>query len=97
MLQVKTVYGTDVPSLTRSLNETLSQITSEVKSVHIVNEVTAIIIYDEIQLFEKRICCECQYWDDSQNPGGMMGICQHNGGRKRFGEKACRDYKDIRE
>ena len=97
MLQTLPVIGKDLSDLTQGINTALSTIKSKNPQVQFLTEQSAVIIYELTNIYENCICCECQYWDESQNPGGMMGLCQHNGGRKRFSNKACDDYKDVRE
>lgn len=97
MLQVKTIYGTDPPNLNDSLNKELSQFTSKIVDIKFPNDSTAVIIYELTEEFENEICCDCQYWDDTSCSTNLIGFCMLCGKRKRFNEKACRQFKDVRK
>lgn len=99
MLKTKPIYGTDLPDLTQSLNEALSHFTSNKPQIQFLNDKTAVIIYEEEETYVNRLCCECIYWDDTITDSTLVGFCQNpncGGCRKRFSDKACKEYRDIR-
>lgn len=96
MFRTKLVMGVDPPDLNEGLNKALSEITSESIDIKFADSKTAFIIYEIEELYKKEICCDCAYWDDSHNTNNMVGLCQHCGQRKRFSDKACPNYLDIR-
>ena len=95
MFQVKLVCGTDPQNLNDSLNRELSTIQSENVKVKFADAKTAFIVYETVS--SKEICCDCQFWDDTQSNTSLMGFCQMCGKRKRFNDKACEQFKDIRD
>ena len=97
MLQVKFVLGVDSLDLTECLNRTLSNLKHEVIDVKFPDNTTAAIIYEIKEEYKDRICCDCSLWDDTTSTSNLIGLCQFCGKRKRFNDKACRDFKDIRK
>ena len=96
MLQVKFVLGCDALDLTESLNRTLSNMEEEIADIKFVDSKTAAIIFKVAEEYLDRLCCDCSFWDDSNSTSNLIGLCQFCGKRKRFNDKACRSYKDIR-
>lgn len=98
MYQVKYVFGIDMPDLIDRLNRALSDIkaTEKPNIIYDRERVEAIIEYETEEEYKKRLCCECQHWDDSNGTSDVSGFCQLTGHRKRFNCNACESYKDIR-
>ncbi len=94
MLQIKYVQGKDVLTLEKNVNEFLASLTSEVKDIKTENGM-AVILYEVMEDWKKRMCCECQYWDDGGETT-TSGICHECGQRRRFNAKACKSFKDVR-
>lgn len=97
MIQIKVVTGMTVEELQTAANEFLTTLQDEaVKDVKInAPEGIATILYVYQEEWENHMCCDCQYWDD----GGEMttsGICHECGKRRRFNNKACKCFKDVR-
>ena len=98
MLQVKFIYGTDLADLNESLNKALSTTESETKPdiKYDFNKIIAVIEYETHEAYKDRLCCDCTFWDDSVGNSDLIGMCQMCGKRKRFNDKACPRYEDIR-
>ena len=98
MLQIQIVTGENVKDLTDKTNACLAPISTEaVRDIDInVKELTAVIQYQLIEEWTKRLCSECQYWDDSGSSSAVSGLCQDNGRRYRFNCQACKNFKDVR-
>jgi len=60
-----------------------------------IENCTAIIEYEEVR--KGALCCECRFWDGGDSTDKLIGFCQRCGGRKRFSDKACNKYEDIRK
>lgn len=94
-MQVKFIEGVNLEELESEINAFLVGLPSEPKSVtYDFDKMFAIIEYNKVR--DKAICCECRFWDDTGEHDSLIGFCQRCGGRKRFGEKACNNYEDIR-
>lgn len=94
MIQIKFVQGKDIQTLENNVNEFLASLTSEVKDIKTENG-TATILYEVLEAWKNRMCCECQYWDDGGEPT-TSGICHECGQRRRFNTRACKCFKDVR-
>ena len=94
MLQIKIIQGLELDSL---VNEFLATIDEDsIKEMDIdVPKQTAIIQYLTNEGWEKRMCCECQFWDDGGETN-TTGLCQATGKRIRFNCRACKEFKDVR-
>jgi len=95
MLKIKYVQGKDLQTLENNVNAFLASLTSEVIDIK-TEEGMVVILYKEKESWEGRLCCDCQYWDD----GGEMttsGLCHECGQRRRFNNKSCDRFKDVRE
>lgn len=97
MLQIMSINGSNLSDLTQGINNALSAIKSNNPQVQVLNELSAVIIYEVEEPNKNCLCCDCQYWDDSNNSTGLVGLCHACGGRKRFSDKACDSFKDVRE
>ena len=96
MYQVKFVLGVDAPDLTECLNRTLSNLQHDVVDIKFPDDKTAAIIYEVEEEYKSHLCCDCAMWDDTNSTSNLIGLCQFCGKRKRFNDKACRSFKDIR-
>lgn len=94
MLQIKYLQGKDIETLEKNVNEFLASLTSEVKDIK-TDQNMAVILYEVMETWKNRICCECQYWDDGGETT-TSGLCHDCGQRRRFNNKACKNFKDIR-
>lgn len=99
MLQIKLVEGKDSTELNNNTNEFLATIQSEaVKDITVdVPNMTAIIQYILEEKWKGHLCCDCQHWDDGGSLESVTGLCQECGGRRRFNNKSCPQFKDVRE
>lgn len=98
MLQVKFIYGTDLPDLNEALNKALSDIDSESKPniKYELNNLMALIEYELHEEYKERLCCECALWDDQGKNDSLNGFCTLTGKRVRFNCRACKRYQDVR-
>lgn len=46
---------------------------------------------------KRMLCCECQYWDDTQSENSLMGFCTITGKRCRYNQDGCDKYLDVRD
>ena len=99
MLQLKTIIVKSIADLDTSVNEFLSTIESDAfRSLEVKEEKgLAFILYEVMEGWKERMCCECQYWDDGGSSDSVSGLCQECGGRRRFNCKACNRFKDVRK
>lgn len=97
MLQIKLIPGKDIESLNNAVNAFLAVLSDEaVKDIKTdLDRMIAFIEYSTNEEWKKRMCCECQYWDDGGETG-TSGMCQECGQRRRFNCKACECFKDVR-
>lgn len=97
MIQIKFINENEIAALETATNEFLQTVETEsVKDIkYDFEEMVAIVQYERIEEYLKRICCDCQYWDDGGETG-TVGICQEHGQRRRFNYKACKCFKDVR-
>ena len=93
-MQVKFIQGYNTATLEKNLNEFLGTLSDNPTIKYDLNELVAIVEYEEAR--KGAICCECRFWDDSNSQDGLIGMCQRCGGRKRFSDKACGKYEDVR-
>lgn len=96
MLQVKLLQGKDTQTLESNVNEFLASLSSEAVKDIKTDGLTALILYEFKDAWEGQMCCDCRYWDDSGDCESLIGLCQECGGRKRFSQKACPKFKDVR-
>lgn len=95
MLQTKFIYGVDLPDLQQNLNKVLSETHSDSINVqYFLEQKVAVVEYEIDEDYKNEICCDCAYWNASTN--NLMGICQYCGQRKRFSDKACTGFVDVR-
>ena len=94
MLQVKFVEGKDRETLENNVNEFLASLSFEVKDIKPASH-SVMILYEMHEEWKDRMCCECQLWDDGGETT-TSGICHECGKRRRFNNKACKCFKDIR-
>lgn len=97
MLQVEIVTGMTSDEIKRNINMFLATLQEDaVKDIKVeAAEGIATILYVFKELWEDRICCDCQYWDDGGETG-VTGLCHEHGQRRRFNYKACECFKDVR-
>ena len=98
MLQIKIVHGMTVDELTLEANMFLETISDDAVKDIIVDaaEGYATIKYVVEEEYKNALCCDCRYWDDSGDCESLIGLCHECGGRKRFSQKACPKFKDVR-
>lgn len=98
MVQIKIVTGMTAEELTSATNEFLATLQNDaVKDIHVDAENGVVTVqYIVKDLWEGHLCCDCRYWDDSNDCEAMIGLCQVCGGRRRFSNKPCEHFKDIR-
>lgn len=93
-MRVKFIEGVSLENLEAEMNAFLAGLKNDPKSVRYeFDRVLAIIEYDDVE--KGRLCIDCKYWDD--NGDNLIGLCQMCGGRKRFSDKSCNKFKDVRE
>lgn len=97
MVQIKLLEGVDIRSLNDACNKFLAGIDEDaVRDIRAdYKEMVALIEYVTEEIWKKRMCCECQYWDDGGETT-TSGICHECGQRRRFNAKACKCFKDVR-
>ena len=97
MLQVKILAGSDLEGLNSQINSFLANLATEaVKDISIsLDTMTAIIQYDIQDAWVEKLCVDCKHWDSGQH-ASVIGLCQECGGRKRFNNQACQQFKDVR-
>lgn len=98
MLQVEIVTGMTAEELKANINTFIATLQDDaVKDVKVeASDGIATILYVIQEKWKKRLCCDCQYWDD----GGETkptGLCHQCGQRRRFNYPACEFFKDVRE
>lgn len=92
-MQVKILVGDTYAELERKVNDFLDELHEDPKEVRIdLENWSAVIEYDKTL---NALCCECKWWD--ANDDDTIGLCQKRGGRKRFNNRCCKEYVDIRE
>ena len=95
MLQVEIVKGSNLQDAINDFLKTLKE--DAVKAIKVeASEGIATILYTVKESWEGHLCCDCRYWDDSNDCEAMIGLCQVCGGRRRFNNKSCESFKDIR-
>lgn len=99
MLQIKIVSGMTDEELTTLTNEFLQTIPED--SVKEVDTSAAAdghvtVKYVIAEEWKGHLCCDCRYWDDGDDCESMIGLCQECGGRRRFNQKSCQKFKDVR-
>lgn len=93
-MQVKIIVGNSYAELETDVNEFLADLSEDPKSIQFdLDNWSAIIEYDKNI---KAMCCDCKHWDDGGDVEALIGLCQKNGGRKRFSCKSCKDFLDVR-
>ena len=97
MLQVEIVTGMTAEEIKRNVNVFLTTLQDDaVKDIKVeASEGIATILYVIQDEWKKRMCCECQYWDDGGETT-TSGICHQCGARRRFNYPACECFKDVR-
>lgn len=91
-MRVKILVGSNLGELEDNVNNFIASLSEEPKDVKVdVSDWSAVVVYDEAK---SGICCECKWWDCTDE--GLIGLCQRHGGRKRFSNKSCKEYVDIR-
>lgn len=98
MLQIEIVTGETKKELQSNVNTFLTTLSDDaVKSIKTeASECTATILYVVKESWKGHMCCDCRYWDDSNDCEALIGLCQVCGGRRRFNNNSCEHFKDIR-
>lgn len=98
MLHIKTIFFNSVKEIDASVNEFLDTIeTDSFRSIDVKEEKgMAFILYEVKEAWKDNICADCKYWDDGGAVDSVSGLCQECGGRRRFNNKACNRFKDVR-
>lgn len=95
MKKIRLVEGTSIKELEVNANEALEGIESDnIDIKYMLPEKVIVLEYDYKPIQLK--CMDCQFYDTTQTIAKAFGVCQCKGERKRFSEKACDDFKDIR-
>ena len=97
MLQIEIVTGMTTDEIKSNVNRFLTTLQDEaVKDIKVeAAEGVATILYVIQEEWKKRMCCECQYWDDGGETT-TSGLCHQCGQRRRFNYPACNCFKDVR-
>lgn len=97
MLQIEIVTGMTTEEIKSNVNRFLTTLQDEaVKDIKVeAAEGIATILYVIQEEWKKRMCCECQYWDDGGETT-TSGLCHQCGQRRRFNYPACNCFKDVR-
>ena len=90
-MQVKFISGTSLPNLEDNLNNFLQGLDDDPSIKYDFESLTAVVEFTAVQ---NGLCCDCKFWDD--NGDNLVGLCHRCGGRKRFSDKACNKYEDVR-
>ena len=98
MLQIKFVKGKDMETLENNVNSFLASLSSDaIKDIKTdIEGKVATIQYEFKEAWEGCLCCDCRHWDDGNDVESLIGLCQECGGRKRFNNRACSHFKDVR-
>ena len=92
-MQVKIISKSTFDEMEVEINNFLSTLPQNPTNIkYDLENCITIIEYDCVRA--GAICCECKFWDD--NGDNLIGLCQRCGGRKRFSDKACNKYEDVR-
>lgn len=93
--KIRLVEGTSIKELEVNANEALDSIESEnIDIKYMLPEKVIILEYDYKPI--KLTCMDCRFYDPNATVAKAWGICQCKGERKRFNEKSCEDFKDLR-
>lgn len=97
MLQIEIVTGMTTEEIKGNVNRFLTTLQDEaVKDIKVdAAEGIATILYVIQEEWKKRMCCECQYWDDGGETT-TSGLCHQCGQRRRFNYPACKCFNDVR-
>ena len=86
----------ELEELEKDVNSFLDSLDDDPKRVvYDMEKCYAVIEYDNVR--NGALCCECKFWDTGQSSDGVIGLCQRCGGGKRFSDKACAKYEDVRK
>lgn len=92
-MQVKLIVGTDYRDLENQINESVKA-KKDAKVDVDFKSIAAVVTYETSC---NSLCVDCRFWDDCGEHDSLIGLCQKKGGRKRFSNKACEEFKDVRE
>ena len=91
-MRIKLLVGTDYKDLENQINEAVKS--QKDASVDVNFEtIAAVVTFNEDA---KTMCMDCRFWDDGGEHDSLIGLCQCCGGRKRFNNKSCGEFKDRR-
>lgn len=98
MLQVEIVTDVTAEGLRDAINVFLKTLPDDVvKDINVeASEGIATILYVVKESWKGHMCCDCRFWDDSNDCEAVIGLCQVCGGRRRFSSKSCDKFQDIR-
>ena len=91
-MRIKLLVGTDYKDLEDQINEAVKSQNDAKVDVNF-ETIAAVVTFNSET---KTMCMDCKHWDDSGEHDSIIGLCQCNGGRKRFNSKSCGDFKDRR-
>lgn len=97
-MKVKFVIGTDLQDLQDSLNSYLNSIKeTEVNVKYDLDRLIVIVEHDGCSKESVCRCCDCIFYDPSEDRRTPWGLCQRRGERTKFNRKSCGDFIDVRE
>ena len=98
MLQVEIVTDVTAEGLKQAINTFLLTLQDDaVKDIKVeASEGIATILYVVKESWRGHMCCDCRYWDDSNDCEALIGLCQVCGGRRRFSSNSCEKFQDVR-
>ena len=93
-MQVKIITGNTLAELEDCVNSFLESLDGEPRNIQFyLDNWSAVVEYENVC---KGLCCDCKFWDDGNDSDSLIGLCQMHGGRKRFNQKGCKEFNDIR-
>lgn len=97
MQKVKFVIGTDLQDLQDSLNSYLDSIRgAEVNVKYDLDRL--MVIVEQLGVAKSSVCrcCDCVFYDPSEDRKAPWGLCHRHGERVKFSNKKCNDFEDVR-
>lgn len=91
-MQVKFIVSQNWQELETDVNAFLATLGGDPTDVkYDLDKCTAVVEYTQVK---SGLCCDCRFWDDDGD--NLIGLCQRCGGRKRFSDKSCNKFEDVR-